>query len=412
MKLWNVLKTFSVGVAAVMLLVGMPAFPTAAEEPLALYIDEVNVDEEVVAEDKNVVVTVSVDGNENGFLAAEFGLNYDSRLTLVEVNNNFHPGERFVYYNNETTHIIWFSGANASASAGASSGESELFELTFTVPDSYVVGDQYYIGYSWTGASNSSSFWYTNKDTNAIDSLQVNSESGYIQIPDKSAPYISQEELQLNQNGTAQLEIFNYVGDSTWFSDNVDVCTVDNGLVSAVSPGTCTIYALAGSKLLSCDVTVTRGYHYSMSSLETVYLTDPNQLVILDYPSPMGMVTWISSAPSVVKVDGGVITGLKDGTAQIIASCNGVSYSKTVVVNYTGSQDTTEPQDETMLGDVSGDNDITIVDVISLNKYLLGDTSGLNDAQRAAGDVNGDGKLDPTDSLTILKYVVKLITEF
>ena len=48
------------------------------------------------------------------------------------------------------------------------------------------------------------------------------------------------------------------------------------------------------------------------------------------------------------------------------------------------------------------------MDVIALNKYLLG-ISSLTDAQKENADVDRSGKLDTTDSLNILKFVVELL---
>ena len=48
------------------------------------------------------------------------------------------------------------------------------------------------------------------------------------------------------------------------------------------------------------------------------------------------------------------------------------------------------------------------MDVIALNKYLLGSAT-LEDDSKARADVDGNATLDSTDSLTILKYVVQLI---
>ena len=54
------------------------------------------------------------------------------------------------------------------------------------------------------------------------------------------------------------------------------------------------------------------------------------------------------------------------------------------------------------------DGSIDIMDVIALNKFLLG-TDKLSDASKAAADADGNKALDSTDSLNILKYVVELI---
>ena len=63
------------------------------------------------------------------------------------------------------------------------------------------------------------------------------------------------------------------------------------------------------------------------------------------------------------------------------------------------------------IGDVNADGDIDIMDVIAVNKYLLGG-SLLNQSQYVAADVDADGEVTTTDSLIILKYVVDMIDSF
>lgn len=73
------------------------------------------------------------------------------------------------------------------------------------------------------------------------------------------------------------------------------------------------------------------------------------------------------------------------------------------------TQDTgsSAPPDETICGDVNLDEEVDILDVILLNKFLLGSASLDEDALRCA-DVDQNSKVDSTDSLNILKYVVKI----
>jgi len=73
--------------------------------------------------------------------------------------------------------------------------------------------------------------------------------------------------------------------------------------------------------------------------------------------------------------------------------------------------DTTEPIEGTKLGDINGDGNIDIMDVICLNKNLLG-VQSLSEEARGNADVNHDGKVDSSDSLLILKYTVELIDSF
>ena len=76
------------------------------------------------------------------------------------------------------------------------------------------------------------------------------------------------------------------------------------------------------------------------------------------------------------------------------------------------AEETTETvQAETFLGDVNGDKTIDILDVIKLNRYLLG-SSPLDAQSKRNADVDQNGEADSTDSLMILKYVIELITSF
>lgn len=73
--------------------------------------------------------------------------------------------------------------------------------------------------------------------------------------------------------------------------------------------------------------------------------------------------------------------------------------------------DSTNPtpgQDSTRYGDVNLDGDVDILDVIYLNRFLLG-SAGLNDQARRNANVDLNTDIDSTDSLIILKHIVKLI---
>ncbi len=61
-------------------------------------------------------------------------------------------------------------------------------------------------------------------------------------------------------------------------------------------------------------------------------------------------------------------------------------------------------------GDVNLDGKVSIVDVIMANKAILG-AETLSDEQRIVGDVDGNGKVTPEDSLTILKFLVDLVDD-
>jgi len=69
---------------------------------------------------------------------------------------------------------------------------------------------------------------------------------------------------------------------------------------------------------------------------------------------------------------------------------------------------TTAPE-AAVYGDVNCDGKVDILDVIKLNKFLLGSATLDSTASRNA-DVDLNQNVDATDSLNILKFVVELIT--
>ena len=56
------------------------------------------------------------------------------------------------------------------------------------------------------------------------------------------------------------------------------------------------------------------------------------------------------------------------------------------------------------------DGAIDILDVIALNKFLLGGSKLDTDAQKRS-DSDGNSKLESADSLNILKYVLEIIKD-
>ena len=63
------------------------------------------------------------------------------------------------------------------------------------------------------------------------------------------------------------------------------------------------------------------------------------------------------------------------------------------------------------LGDVTEEGVIDIMDVLLMNRYLLGKCT-ISDTQKLAADTDRNGAFDFNDSLLILKYVVEVIDAF
>ncbi len=62
-------------------------------------------------------------------------------------------------------------------------------------------------------------------------------------------------------------------------------------------------------------------------------------------------------------------------------------------------------------GDVDNSGDVNVMDVILVNKYVLG-VKTLTDTQMIAADVDGNSEVNSTDSLLILKYALDMISAF
>ncbi len=61
-----------------------------------------------------------------------------------------------------------------------------------------------------------------------------------------------------------------------------------------------------------------------------------------------------------------------------------------------------------ILGDANEDGEVDVLDIIAINRYLLGGGS-LAEQGDANADVDGNGEVDGNDSLLIMKFIVKLI---
>ncbi len=453
---------------SMMLLNNYVGFRPMAAQAVSLNIAKIELAKTDVSDDRIVNVDVRIDDNDAGFLAAEFGIVYDERLKLENIVQDSTPGNTFTWVNNDEKHLTWFSAASGNSDSTSSVGRQALFTLQFSLPENYDEGDVYPINYSWNSAANRAAYWYADQWENQIDWLSSHAITGSVKIEDTNGPSLSCSELSMNQKETKTIDVLNYEETCYWYTDHPDIAYFGNATineVTALSPGTCTAYCLAGNTLLTCDITVTATYFYDVSDPSPIVISDPSQQVTIAYPNPEGTVMWMSTNTNVVTVsEDGVLTPVGNGNCQIIGTSNGITYARQVIVDMpeettttattyslnTASEQTTEetttassetttevtttqetstePATEKIndpsypnskntesappvrYGDVDMNGKVEMVDMITLNKYLMIGTAISEEGLKAA-DVNQDGQILPDDGLDILRYVIDLIHE-
>ena len=152
----------------------------------------------------------------------------------------------------------------------------------------------------------------------------------------------------------------------TWISTNQQVATVNNGTVTAVSPGTTQIIAAAGGKSGSCSVTVEKPpvavTYVSLDKSEvTLKKGETPTLKVTVSPSDANNknVKWVSSDAGVAMVDNnGKVSAIAPGSAVIfvITDDGGLAASCTVTVNPTSVPVESVSLSDTSVRIIEGDN--------------------------------------------------------
>ena len=107
------------------------------------------------------------------------------------------------------------------------------------------------------------------------------------------------------------------------------------------------------------------------------------------------------------RVDASEFDNTKPGTYTIRLFCDAgipaeVSFTVTVVQKEKSSE---KLAGKWLPGDVNGDGTVDVMDLILLNKYILG-SAELSPEALAAADMNNDGSVNATDSLLLLKQIL------
>lgn len=146
---------------------------------------------------------------------------------------------------------------------------------------------------------------------------------GYVTI---SSIQLNQSMLELEYGQSEQLRATvipsNWSGEITWSSSDPEVATVEDGMVTAVGDGTCTITVTADGRTASCYVTCTMPELESLTLPESEISLEVGDTVTItpvltpeDWP---GELVWTSSNPNVATVtQDGEITAVSAGNCDI-----------------------------------------------------------------------------------------------
>ena len=396
-------KLFSCFLTSVMAIANLPLFNAFAANAPTLGFNSKTVQPEDLAETRNVGIELVLSNNE-GFRAGSFGVRYDASLNFTDAKALTNTGKVFDIVCNPDENLIWFVGATASENDAKNALQEEaIVELRFDIAEN-VNGGDFGLEFVWTGLDGSNAYWYADTQNNIIDTLSTNSNNDKISFCNPESEALNYTDLQLNPDAQEALTVANASGEIFWFSSDAAIATVDaNGVVTAVSTGECQIQAYVNNHILACNVTVLDGYHYNVTDNEEIVITTTETNFVLEYPEATENVTWISANPDIVTVDSdGTLHAVKNGTANILATCNGKTYKKVITVSFV------EARSAVLTGDVDENGSVNILDIIVMNKAILGQKA-LTVTQQQAADIDKNGMVDTIDSLTLMNMIVGLI---
>ena len=138
---------------------------------------------------------------------------------------------------------------------------------------------------------------------------------------------------------TATLTPSNTTDGVTWSSNDPNIATVNNGIVTPISNGTCTITATCGSHSASCDVSVTAFIACTGISLDNTTLTINTDIsttatltATVTPSNATDEIVWSVAPDGICVVNAGVIKAVGSGECTITATCGEHSASCTVTV--------------------------------------------------------------------------------
>ena len=406
MKCSSFVKFIAVMLSAATITAEMPFVLTSAATAPKLEIQNAYITPDTMPENRIVEVDIFISDNQSGFRSASFGIEYDASLIYTSCEASGRAGTVFDVVSNPEKNLLWFMGASSSADMAANTASREaMMKLYFEVP-AEIEGGNFPVKFCWDGMNGASAFWYTDKTANVIETVKSTAVNGSVDFHGGSV--MEPESLRMNQETQAQITIHNAATEVIWFSSDDKIASVsDKGLVTAVSAGECNIQAFIDNRLHTCHVVVNADDIYSIMDSADLVLTNPKRAVFMEYPDAEGEVTWMSAAPAQISIDsdGKLQFGTENCSARLFGTYNGKTYMRNVSVEYI---QTTESDSDVLLGDADCNGQIDILDVIIVNKAILGKEQ-LTPQQDKNADFDGDGTVSSRDALNIMKRIVGII---
>ncbi len=303
----------------------------------------------VVADEAGIVDgQISVDivvANNPGVISMKLDLNYDEGLTIASVTDGDILGD-CLHSDNLALNpyqLFWSNPTNGGESNPSNIEEDGVIAtVVFNVSEDLAPGE-YEISVDYN--ENADDEIFNAALANVAFDIEAAKATIVIEEPVVVEEIVlNEEELVLTEGDSFTLEATVLPEEAEydvieWTSDDEDVATVENGVVTAVAAGTATITAAIGDIKAECAVTV-NAKEIPVASIElnkteaALTVDDTLQLEATVSPADAtdSTVAW-SVEGDAVTVDDGLVTAVKAGTATVTAQAGDKTATCVVTVN-------------------------------------------------------------------------------